>query len=49
MKIKIPSIIKKQIIALTGFLLSGFVAAHLLGNIMIFFGPDAYIVMLKNL
>jgi len=42
MKIRIPSIVKKQIIALTGFLLSGFVAAHLLGNVMMFFGPDAY-------
>jgi succinate dehydrogenase / fumarate reductase cytochrome b subunit len=49
MKIEIPSIIKKQIIALTGFLLSGFVAAHLLGNIMIFFGPEAYNSYAKKL
>jgi len=49
MKFRIPSIIKKQIIALTGFLLSGFVAAHLLGNIMIFFGPDAYNSYAKKL
>ena len=42
MKITISSILKKQIIALTGFLLSGFVAAHLLGNTMMFFGPEAF-------
>jgi len=42
MKFRVPSIVKKQIIALTGFLLSGFVAAHLLGNVMMFFGPEAY-------
>lgn len=49
MKIKIPSIIKKQIIALTGFLLIGFVAAHLLGNVLMFFGPNAYNSYAKKL
>jgi len=36
------SIGKKQIMALTGLGLLGFTATHLLGNVLIFFGPDAF-------
>jgi succinate dehydrogenase / fumarate reductase cytochrome b subunit len=36
------SIGKKQIMALTGFGLVGFTASHLLGNLLIFLGPDAF-------
>lgn len=32
---------KKYIVALTGFLLFGFVIVHMLGNLQIFLGPDA--------
>lgn len=42
----------KQIVGLTGFLLAGFVLAHLLGNLQIFLGPDAinsYAAKLKGL
>ncbi len=36
------SIGKKQIMALTGFGLIGFTASHLLGNLLIFVGADAF-------
>ena len=36
------SIGKKQIMALTGFGLVGFTASHLLGNLLIFMGADAF-------
>lgn len=36
------SIGKKQIMALTGFGLLGFTATHLLGNILLFLGADAF-------
>ena len=36
------SIGKKQIMALTGFGLVGFTATHLLGNLLILVGPDAF-------
>lgn len=36
------SIGKKQIMALTGLGLIGFTATHLLGNLLIFMGPDAF-------
>lgn len=36
------SIGKKQIMAITGFGLVGFAATHLLGNLLIFLGPDAF-------
>lgn len=36
------SIGKKQIMALTGFGLIGFTASHLLGNLLIFLGADAF-------
>ncbi len=36
------SIGKKQIMALTGFGLVGFTASHLLGNLLILLGPDAF-------
>ncbi|MDA1354090.1 MAG: succinate dehydrogenase cytochrome b subunit [bacterium] len=37
----IPSIRKKQIIAVTGVMLFGFLLAHLSGNFLIFKGPEA--------
>ena len=36
------SIISKQIIALTGLLLCGFLVTHLLGNFLLFLGPQAF-------
>jgi succinate dehydrogenase / fumarate reductase cytochrome b subunit len=36
------SVGKKVITGLTGFLLIGFVAVHLLGNLTLFIGPDAF-------
>lgn len=36
------SIGKKQILALTGFGLLGFTATHMLGNLLLFVGPDAF-------
>ena len=36
------SIGKKQVMALTGLGLLGFTATHLLGNVLIFVGPDAF-------
>src|SRR3989344_4949413 len=36
----ISSIGKKMIVAVTGFILLGFVIAHLLGNLQIFLGPE---------
>jgi succinate dehydrogenase / fumarate reductase cytochrome b subunit len=46
------SIGKKTIVAVTGILLVGFIAAHLGGNLTFFFGPDAinsYAVHLRDL
>jgi len=36
------SIIKKQIVAITGLGLAGFVVFHLSGNLLIFLGPEAF-------
>jgi len=36
------SIGKKQVMALTGLALTGFVVTHLLGNFLLFLGPDAF-------
>jgi len=36
------SIGKKQVMALTGLALTGFVLTHLLGNFLLFVGPDAF-------
>ena len=36
------SIIKKQIIAITGLLLYGFLVAHLVGNCLLYLGPEAF-------
>ncbi len=33
---------KKQVVAVTGLLLCGFLVAHLLGNFLLFAGPDAF-------
>ncbi|PCI37403.1 MAG: succinate dehydrogenase [Elusimicrobia bacterium] len=36
------SIGRKQVVALTGLLLVGFLASHLSGNLLILFGPEAF-------
>lgn len=36
------SVTKKQVMGVTGLLLCGFVFSHLLGNLTLFFGPDAF-------
>ncbi len=36
------SIVKKQIVAITGLGLAGFVVFHLSGNLLIFLGPEAF-------
>jgi succinate dehydrogenase / fumarate reductase cytochrome b subunit len=36
------SILRKQIVALTGIALIGFVIVHMSGNLLIFFGPEAF-------
>jgi len=36
------SVAKKMIMAATGFLLTGFLAAHLAGNLLLFAGPELY-------
>ncbi len=36
------SVVKKQIMGITGLLLCGFVLAHLLGNMTLFIGSDAF-------
>lgn len=36
------SILRKQIVAVTGLMLVGFLAAHLAGNFLIFLGPEAF-------
>lgn len=33
---------KKQVVAVSGLLLCGFLVAHLLGNLLLFAGPDAF-------
>src|SRR5207249_201763 len=33
---------KKAVMAVTGIILAGFVLGHLLGNLQIFLGPDAF-------
>lgn len=45
------TIVKKAVMAITGLILFGFVAGHLLGNLQIFLGPDrlnAYAAFLKS-
>ena len=34
---------KKVVMAVTGFVLVGFVIAHMVGNLKIFTGPDAWV------
>jgi len=36
------SVVKKQFMGISGLLLCGFVIAHLLGNLTLFIGPDAF-------
>lgn len=36
------SVVKKQLMAITGLLLCGFLATHLLGNFLILVGPEAF-------
>ncbi|MBK7496202.1 MAG: succinate dehydrogenase cytochrome b subunit [Candidatus Omnitrophica bacterium] len=36
------SILRKQIVAVTGLILTGFLAGHLAGNFLIFLGPEAF-------
>ena len=36
------SIVKKQIMGLTGLLLCGFLISHLIGNCLIYLGPEAF-------
>lgn len=36
------SVVKKQIMGVTGLLLCGFVLSHLLGNLTLLFGPNAF-------
>lgn len=36
------SIVKKQLMGITGLLLCGFLVSHLLGNFLIFVGPEAF-------
>lgn len=46
------SVGKKIIVAVTGFLLLGFVVAHMLGNLQVFLGPEAinaYAMKLRSL
>jgi len=43
------SIGKKVIMAVTGLMLSGFVVAHLLGNLVVFLGPEAFNAYAKKL
>lgn len=45
------TIVKKAIMAITGFVLFGFVSGHLLGNLQVFLGPErlnAYAAFLKS-
>ena len=45
------TILKKAVMAITGFILFGFVSGHLVGNLQIFLGPDrlnAYAAFLKS-
>ena len=45
------TIVKKAVMALTGFVLFGFVTGHLLGNLQVFLGPDrlnSYAAFLKS-
>lgn len=51
-KLFTSSIGKKIIVAVTGFLLLGFVLAHMLGNLQVFLGPEvinAYAMKLRSL
>ena len=36
------SVVRKQIVGITGLLLCGFLATHLAGNLLIFVGPEAF-------
>jgi succinate dehydrogenase / fumarate reductase cytochrome b subunit len=45
------TIVKKAVMAVTGFILFGFVTGHLLGNLQVFLGPErlnAYAAFLKS-
>ena len=45
------TIVKKAVMAITGFILFGFVTGHLLGNLQVFLGPErlnAYAAFLKS-
>ncbi len=39
---RLPSILKKTLVSITGLVLAGFVLFHLLGNILYFGGPEAF-------
>lgn len=41
-KTLLSSIVKKQLTGLTGLLLCGFLVSHLIGNFLIFVGPEAF-------
>ncbi len=47
--IQLTSIVKKQIVAVTGLALILFILGHLAGNLLIFLGPDAYNAYAKKL
>ena len=36
------SVVKKQFVGITGLLLCGFLVSHLLGNLLLFVGPEAF-------
>ncbi len=36
------SVVKKQLVGITGLLLCGFLVSHLLGNLLLFVGPEAF-------
>jgi succinate dehydrogenase / fumarate reductase cytochrome b subunit len=36
------SVVKKQLVGITGLLLCGFLVSHLLGNFLLFVGPEAF-------
>lgn len=36
------TIVRKQLVAITGLALSGFVLSHMAGNLLLFFGPQTY-------
>ena len=41
-RILLSSVFRKQVIAITGLAMVGFVVAHLSGNLLIFAGPEVF-------